>query len=82
MSDINDFLTDFGHHSKDPCWWNFEFPSGRNVNVCLSTRPFLFDVEMDPADPDDDMVVLSGQTSEQVLSRLGGLAGEPKKVTA
>ncbi|GAA0529268.1 hypothetical protein GCM10010172_07400 [Paractinoplanes ferrugineus] len=80
MIELNDFLTDRGHYSNGPCWWNFEFPSGASANVELSSTPFRFDVEVDQGD--NDMVTLHGQTTEQVEERLRELAALPAAVAS
>jgi hypothetical protein len=81
--DLRDFLTDSGHHSNAPAWWNFEFPSGRAANVWLSNTPFAFDMEVDrSADDLDGMEAFSDQTTEQVRERLTELMSEPAKAAS
>lgn len=76
MNDFVDYLTNYGCHSTEPAWWNFEFPCGRGANVRLSNTPFTFDVEVDEEDG-DSMDAYSEQTTEQVRKRLSELAALP-----
>ncbi len=83
MITLTNFMTESGHHSYSaPCWWNFVFPCGRAANVWLSKVPFRFDMEIDPAGEDDEMVTLFDLTTDQVQERLTELASMPVAVNA
>lgn len=78
MITLSDFITDSGHHSDTPAWWNFEFPCGRAANVWLSQEPFRFDMEVDRDTSGDlGMDTFTALTSTEVEEKLRALAELP-----
>ncbi|GAA2623844.1 hypothetical protein GCM10010399_63910 [Dactylosporangium fulvum] len=80
MADFIDYLTN--HGSTSTLWWQFRFPNGREVGVYpahVTVHPFRFDVEFDG---DDELIVASGLTTEQVEAKLAEIKALPVGVPA
>lgn len=75
MTDFIDYLAD--HCNGSTLWWQYRFPNGREVGVTpahVTVHPFRFDVEYDG---DDELIVASGLTTEQVETKLAEVMALP-----
>jgi hypothetical protein len=77
MTDFIDYLKEHGGGSTT-LWWQYRFPNGREVGVYpahMTVHPFRFDVEYDG---DDELIVKSGLTTEQVEAKLAEVMTLPE----
>ncbi len=79
--EFNSFEIDYGYTSTNKAWRNYEYPNGLGANVSLSKQPFRFDLEHGHFDPGraDELVMLTGLTTEQVEEKLTEIAALPAK---